>query len=190
MQEKGTILIIEDHLEEKIGQFKECLDREGYDVKTAETLEEADIVLVELLKNNSLDGIILDFSFPIDNVDQSVTVDNMPSGVFLFKKYEFKINTQRIPVVINTTGDEEYKRKYLGDIKNSSTPIYNVNQQANPLAQANPEMVQEILKMFNERTEQRKIISQAKPDKKWIQRGQTGIYDKKNNTYTYLRNGD
>lgn len=190
MPKKGTILIVEDRLEEKIGKFQENLEQEGYELEIVETLEKADVALTELFRNNKLDGIILDFSLPINDKDLSVNVDNIPCGVFLFKKHEFKISTQRIPVIINTTGDEEYKRKYLGDIGKLSTPAYNVNHQANPLAQANPEIVQEILNLFKERTEQRKIASQAQPDKKWLDKGKTGMYDEKKGKYTYLRDGD
>lgn len=190
MKEKGTILIVEDRFEEKIGKFQEFLNKEGYSIKHVDTLEEADTVLDKLLKENKLDGIILDFSFPVNNEDESTNIDNIPCGVQLFKKHQFKIDTQRIPVIINTTGDEEYKRKYLGDFNKLSNPIYNVNHHANPLAQPNIEMVKEILKLFNTRNEQRIISSQAKPDNRWLSTGRTGVYNSTTKKYTYLRDGD
>lgn len=187
MSKKGTILIIDDRLEEKIGIFQEYLNIDGFDIKIAETLEEADKKISNLLKSNTLDGIILDFSFPINSMDASVTKDGKPNGVYLFEKYKFKITTQGVPVVINTTGDEEYKKKYLGDIKNLGTPVYNVNHQANPLAQTtNREMVRDILKIFNQRYEKRKITETIQPDRKW-RKGQTFIYDENGNPIAYSR---
>lgn len=186
MQKKGTILIVDDRIEEKIGVFQEYLKIDGYNIRIAQTLEEADKDLSALLGSNNLDGIILDFSFPVDSKDPSVHIDGIPNGVSLFRKHEFKIKNQRVPVVINTTGDEEYKKKYLGDIRNLGTPMYNVNHQANPLAQStNREMVREILKMFNERTEQRIITNQVQPDKKWNIGGKSIIRDPKTGNYMY-----
>lgn len=152
MQGKGTILIVDDHIDEKIGVFQEYLKIDGYTIITTSTLEEADRNLSNLLANNSIDGIILDFSFPIDSKDPSVHVDGIPNGVSLFNKHQFKIRNKQIPVIINTTGDEEYKRKHIGDLTNLGTPVYDVNNEANSLAQPNPELVKEVLKMFNERT--------------------------------------
>jgi len=186
MNNKGTILIVDDRIEEKIGVFQEYLKVEGYNIVIAENLEEADNKLNTLLGNNTLDGIILDFSFPINENDASVNKEGKPNGVFLFKKHEFKIKTQRVPIVINTTGDEDYKRKYLGDIRNLGTPAYNVNHQANPLAQStNREMVKEILKMFNERTEQRRVTSQIQEDRKWNTGGKSIIKDPRTGKYMY-----
>lgn len=186
MQGKGTILIVDDRIEEKIGVFQEYLKVDGYNIKISQTLEEADNDLSKLLGSNNLDGIILDFSFPINETDASVSKDGKPNGVFLFRKYEFKIKNQRVPIVINTTADEEYKKKYLGDIRNLGTPTYNVNHEANPLAQStNREMVRDILKMFNERTEQRRIASQVQPDKKWKIGGKSIICDPKTGNYMY-----
>ena len=186
MKEKGTILIIDDRIEEKIGIFEEYLKIDGYTIKIAQTLEEADKDLSMLLGSNKLDGIILDFSFPINENDASVTKDGKPNGIYLFRKYEFKIKNQRIPIVINTTADEEHKRKYLGSLNDLGTPSYNVNHEANPLAQStNREMVIEILRIFNERTEQRRISSQIQPDRKWNTGGKSIIRDPKTGNYMY-----
>lgn len=190
MKLEGIILIVDDRLEEKIGTFADCLINNGYKIQIAQTLEEADRTLKELLKGNKLDGIILDFSFPINSNDQSVHINGIPNGVSLFKKYQFKITTQRIPIIINTTGDEEYKKKYLGDIQNLGTPIYNVNHNANPLAQPNAEMVNDILGMLRHRTEQRNLSSTIQPESSWKRDGRTGYYNKTTQKYTYLRNGD
>ena len=164
MQQKGTILIVDDRIEEKIGVFQEYLKIDGYNIRIAQTLEEADKELSTLLGSNNLDGIILDFSFPVDSKDSSVHVNGIPNGVSLFKKHQFSITNKKIPVVINTTGDEDYKRKYMGDLANIGTPIYNVNHEANPLAQANPELAKKILKLFNERTDLRIRTSSIKSD--------------------------
>ena len=190
MATKGVILIVEDRLEEKIGAFENDLTNDGYTIKISETLEKAKKDIEILLKNDSLDGIILDFSFPVNDKDPSVNINGIPCGVALLRKYEFKISNKRIPVVINTTGDEEYKRKYLGNIENFTTPLYNVNHQANPLAQATVQMKQQILKLFNSRTQQRQLMSNITADNQWLQRGKTGVYDKKTGHYTYLRDGD
>ena len=187
MQRKGVILIVDDRIEEKIGVFQEYLKVDGYTIRIAETLEDANKELSTLLRNNSLDGIILDFSFPVDSKDSSVHVDGIPNGVSLFRKHEFKIKTQRIPVVINTTGDEEYKRKYLGNIEDLGTPTYNVNHEANPLAQTtNREMVIDILKMFNDRTEQRILNSQVQPNKSWNMRGKS-VIQRPDGSFAYSR---
>lgn len=190
MATKGVILIVEDRLEEKIGAFENDLTNDGYTIKISETLEQAKKDIEELLKRDILDGVILDFSFPVSEEDPSVNINGIPCGVALLRKCEFKISNKRIPVVINTTGDEEYKRKYLGDMKKFSTPLYNVNHQANPLAQATVQMKQQILKLFNSRTEQRQLINGIVQDNKWLQRGKTGVYDRKTGHYTYLRDGD
>ena len=186
---KGTILIVDDRIEEKIGVFQQYLKIDGYNIIIAGTLEEADRDLSNLLANNSLDGIILDFSFPVDSKDPSVHVDGIPNGVSLFRKYQFNIKNKQIPVVINTTGDEEYKRKYMGDLTNLGTPVYNVNHEANPLAQASPELAKKILKLFNERTDLRIRTSNIQADNKLV----TGksVIAKADGGLTYARyNGD
>lgn len=187
---KGTILIVDDRIEEKIGVFKEYLKIDGYYVKTAQTLEEADKDLSDLLGRNNLDGIILDFSFPLNSNDASVYVNGLPNGISLFRKYEFKIRTQGVPVVINTTGDEDYKRKYIGNIESLRIPMYNVNHEANPLAQASPKMAKEILDLFNEKTKNRVEFDKIKADKKWQKGGRTGYYNASTGKYDYFRQGD
>jgi len=185
MQNKGTILIVDDRLQEKIGKFKDYLEEDGYVVQIAETLEKADECLSELISKNSLDGIILDFSFPVNEKDPSVQSKGKPNGVVLYEKFSFKIRTQGIPIVINTTGDEEYKRKYMGDIENLGTPVYNVNHEANPLAQASPDLVNDILEMFNERNDKRVSTCNIQPDKKWLKKGGPFLRDEKGNIIGY-----
>lgn len=183
--EKGTILIVEDRMDEKIGKFEEYLTNNGYNIQVAETLEKADVSLNSLIASNKLDGLILDFSFPTNSEDESVvSTDSIPNGISLLRKYQFKIETRRIPVIINTTADEDYKKKYLGDIKNSRTPMYNVDNQSNPLSQPTPAMVEQILSMFNKRTEERNVSSQIRPDNKWKQSG-AFIRDDKGNIIGY-----
>ena len=174
MGQKGIILIVDDRIEEKIGVFQEYLKIDGYNIKIANTLEEADKDLSKFLGSNNLDGIILDFSFPVNAEDPSVHVDGVPNGVSLFTKHRFNIKNKQIPVVINTTGDEEYKRKYMGDLTKLGTPVYNVNHEANPLAQASPKLAKEILKLFNERTDLRIRTSNILPDNK-LRTGRTVI---------------
>lgn len=190
MREKGTILIVEDCMEEKIGRFEEYLTSNGYKIEVAENLEKADKCLNELLKSNTLDGIILDFSFPINIEDRTVDMDGIPNGVSLLRKYQFKIDTRRIPIIINTSCDEEYKKKYLGNINDSTIPMYNVNHQSNPLAQPNPQMIEQILSMFNKRNEERNISSRIESDNSWKRNGRTGYYNPNTKKYTYYRDGD
>lgn len=190
MEKKGIILIVDDRIDEKIGTFEGHLYKNGFSVKIAGTLEEADRDLDNYLSDNTLDGIILDFSFPVDSKDQSVNTKGIPNGVVLLDKYKFKIGVKRIPVVINTTGDEDYKKKYLGSLKNLEMPIYNVNHQANPLARPSTRMVRDIVNMFNQRYEYRKTTGRIQQDRSWLNKGTTGTYDQKTGKYHYNRNGD
>jgi len=190
MNKKGIILIVDDRIDEKIGIFEDHLSTCGFSVKIAGTLEEANRDLENYLSDNTLDGIILDFSFPVDSNDQSVSTNGIPNGVVLLDKYKFKIGVKRIPVVINTTGDEDYKKKYLGSLGRLEMPIYNVNHQANPLARPSIQMVQQIIDMLNQRYEHRKTSSQIQQDNSWLNKGTTGTYDEKTGKYHYHRNGD
>jgi len=190
MEKKGIILIVDDRIDEKIGTFEGHLHKNGFSIKVAGTLEEADKDLEKYLSDNTLDGIILDFSFPIDSKDQSVSTNGIPNGVVLLNKYKFKIGLTRIPVVINTTGDEEYKNKYLASLGTLSMPTYNVNHQATPLTRPSMSMIQDIINMFNQRCEQRKTNSKIQQDSSWLNKGKTGTYDKKTGKYHYNRNGD
>ena len=180
MDKKGNILIIEDRIQEKIGSFYDQLIINGYSIKIVETLEQADESLNELLKSNNIDGIILDFAFPISQEDQSTNIDGLPCGIALLKDYAFKLNLKRIPVVINTTGDEDYKAKYLESI-NLSMPIYNVNHELNPLARPSREMINEILQMFDTRN----TLKDINPDKKWFIQGGPFIRDERGNIIGY-----
>lgn len=187
LKKDGTILIVEDRIEEKIGGFSDdVLKKQGYDIQFAENLEKARELLNELLRKNKIDGIILDFSIDTNKDDKSPTTDGVPNGIVLLREFLFKLNTARIPIVINTTGDEEYKNKYLGTM-NLEMPIYNVNHQATPLASPNLnfQVIHEILNMFDSRNETRNII----PDKKWDGKGETGYLDNKGH-YHYRRDGD
>ena len=51
MNEKGNILIIEDRIQEKIGSFYDQLIINGYNIKIAETLEEANEKLYSEVSN-------------------------------------------------------------------------------------------------------------------------------------------
>lgn len=186
MNEKGIILIVDDRIQEKIGVFQEYLKVEGYEIKIAGTLEDADKDLSNLLANNSLDGIILDFSFPVNEEDPSVHVDGIPNGVSLFRKHQFNIKNKQIPVIINTTEDEDYKRKYMGDLTKLGTPTYNVNHEANPLALARPELAKKILKLFNARTDLRIRTSNILPDKNNLRTGKS-VIQRPDGTLTYSR---
>lgn len=178
----GTILIVEDRPEEKIGRFQDFLVGQGYSIKIAENFINAEKLLNELLKTNTIDGIILDFAIPLSKGDKSTTNGNIPNGIVLLKQFLFSLNNRRIPVVINTTADDECKKKYLEGI-NLEMPIYIVNQEGMPLASPNPsgKMLQEIINMFNARNEVRKI----KPDSKWANKGGSFRRDSKGNIIGY-----
>ncbi len=178
----GTILIVEDRPEEKIGRFQDFLTEQGYTVQIAENFADAEKLLNRLLKTNTIDGIILDFAIPVSEDDKSTTNGNIPNGVVLLKQFLFSLNNRRIPLVINTTADEECKKKYLSEL-NLEMPIYIVNQEGMPLASPNPsgKMLQEIIDMFNERNKTRKII----PDSKWTSNGGPFIRDSKGNIIGY-----
>jgi len=185
MDKKGTILVIEDHFEEKIGVFKNYLDIEGYEIDVAENLEEANKKMVDLLKKNIIDGIILDFSFPISKEDPTRFFNDVPNGVLFFEKFKFQIQTMQIPVVINTTATEEIKTKYLGDLDHLGTPVYNVNHDANPLAApTNQLFIKEIFNLFNNRNKMRNQFT--KKPKAWNISG--SLVKDSNGNYTYRDN--
>lgn len=165
MGTKGVILIVEDLLEEKIGKFKQIIEIDGFTTKVTSTYKDSEKELIKLISSNQLDGIILDFSFPYDANDKSVVINDMPCGIKLLKDFEFKISLQGIPVVINTTGDNEYKRKYLESINHKNFPMYDVNNALTSLTNPSIEMVKDILKMFNVRYEKRNIDKSIKRDK-------------------------
>ena len=182
MNKKGTILIVDDRIEEKIGTFRQYLDIEGFNVEIAEDLKKADKLLSDLIKSNKLDGLILDLSFPVSKEDPSVTTEeNIPCGVSLFRKHEFKLRNKMIPIVLNSTADEEFKRKYFGNIEKSNTLMYNVDVQSNPLTRPTGNLIKEIIGMFNKRSEDRNLANSIKADNslrtgKAIVQGQDGKY--------------
>ena len=155
MEQKGTILIVDDRTDEKIGVFHDYLVNSGFNLNYVGTLAEAKNELKSLLSSQQLDGIILDFSFPIDENDKSVQSNNIPNGVVLLNDFIFRIRLQQIPVIINTTGDKDYKKKYLGNPDDLRIPYYDVDHELNPLARPSRGMTQDILKLFNDRVERR-----------------------------------
>ena len=202
MEKKGTILIVEDRIDEKIGHFKEILESRDYDVQFAGTLENANILLGANI--NKLDGIILDFSFPVSDEDLSDNINDLPCGVELLSRYKRIVQSQGIPIVINSTAEKSLKIEKLKKIgieldeKNNgitkprfmqSMPIYNIDNESNPLVSATSQMVEEILKMFEERTIQRKTTEKIDADNKW-KRGTTGHYNESTGKFTYYRDGD
>ena len=189
MEKKGTILIVEDLLEEKIGKFKQILEIEGFKVKVAETYRDAKNELDRLIRANDLDGIILDFSFPIDDNDKSTVINEIPCGVQLFKDFKFNISLKGIPVIINTTGEEEYKQKYLQSIDCTNIPVYDVNNAATSLTQPTPEMIKQILQLFNDRYEKRELESTIKGDNPLVT-GKSVIRDKDGNLHYARYDGD
>lgn len=178
----GTILIIEDRFEEKIGQFADYLTKNGYKIILAETLENAFIKMQNLLETNNIDGVILDFSFPTNNEDPSVYSNNLPNGIAFLDNFKFKLNTKQIPVIINSTGDKEYKEKYLEPMKSGlSMPLYNVDHERSPLAKSSAQAIQEIMELFNKRKSLRNIT----PDQSWHNKGGPFIRDKNGNIIGY-----
>ena len=166
MQYKGTILIVEDHIQEKIGSFYDYIIKNNYSISTAENLEDADKKLIDLINLNEIDGIILDFAFPVNRSDLSPNIDGIPNGIVLLTKHLFKLNLKRIPVIINTTADETYKRKHLESL-NLEMPIYEIDNELSPLSSLSSSACKEIIELFDRRSMERRI----KPDRKWISKG-------------------
>jgi len=187
VSEKGTILIVEDRIIEKIGSFRQYLEKEGYSITVAENFKQAQLELNELLRKNTIVGIILDLSFPKDENDKSaVNKEDIPYGAVLFNNNKFQLHIKNIPIVINTTGDDEYKRKYLGDINNLNVPIYNVNHETNPLANSSGKQIKEILELFNHRVSIKNIAEDAT----WGDALKGKSVAKVNGKYVYTREGD
>ena len=181
MGSKGTILIVEDLLEEKVGVFKQILDIEGFKTVVSENYKDAKEMLEKLIASNKLNGIILDFSFPVDENDKSVVINDIPCGVVLLKENLFKLTLQNIPVVINTTGEEEYKKKHLSSLGTITIPTYDINNTLTNLARPSVEMTKEIIKMFNECYERKKLEASIKSDNslrtgKAVIQGENGDY--------------
>ena len=181
MGSKGTILIVEDLLDEKIGKFKQILDIEGFKTIVSETYKDAKEKIEKLINSNELTCVILDFSFPVDDIDKSVVINDIPCGVQLLKDFSFKMSLKSIPVVINTTGDNEYKEKHMAQVNTTGIPIYDVDCALTSLTQPTPEMVKQILKLFNDRYEKRKVETDIKPDSslwtgKSVIKGSNGEY--------------
>ena len=171
---KGFILIVEDRFEEKIGKFKDSLSNEGYNIILAKTLEEAKQEMNDLLKSNNIDGVILDFSFPINSEDLSDFSNGEPNGITFLKNFKFQLNNKKIPIIINTTADENFKKKYLKPIESSlEMPLYVVDHECNPLANLSPHSTKEIINLFNARNQLRNI----QPDKRWNKNGGSFIRD-------------
>lgn len=189
MGKKGTILIIDDLLEEKIGRFKQILEIEGFKVKVAENYRDAKKELDGLIRSNDLDGIILDFSFPVDDEDKSTVINDIPCGIQLFKDFRFNISLKGIPVIINTTCEDEYKQKYLKTIDCSNIPIYDVNNSATSLTQPTPEIAKQILTLFNARYEKRKLELTIKKDNS-LKTGRSVIQDENGNLHYSRYDGD
>ena len=207
-EQKGTILVIEDEEQGKIGRFKDVLITNNYCILHVRTLGEAIKIMEEMKKNNfnNLDGLILDFSFPIGEIDgKQFDSSKTISGIEFLRIYYHLLNNNKIPLVINTTASEDFKIEQLKEIgieiKEGEiglihqkflqlTQIFNVDNSINPLANPSSETIKEILGMFKQRTETRKIQRKIQPDKSWQIRGQTGFYDPNSGTYRYLRDGD
>ena len=108
------ILIIDDRPEEKIGNFKDLLDKYGIEYKIVTTLESAKQYWQEYgIKKNNIDAIILDYIFPNSNADLTEYTDNIPNGVkFLFDN-EFLMHKKMVSLIINTSADKEIVQEYL-----------------------------------------------------------------------------
>ncbi len=192
--EKGTILVIEDKEQGKLGRFKDVLIRDNYSILSVETLGEAIKTIEKMKKSNfdTLDGLILDFSFPVGEVDNkeydsSKTINGRQCGIEFLRKYYHLFNNNRIPLVINTTASEELKREKLKeigiDIREGEfglipqkflqfTQIFNVDNESNSLFNPSGETIKDILKIFNERTENRRVQSKIQPGRSWNTRGE------------------
>lgn len=199
---KGKILIVEDKIEEKINdKFLKLLYDSGYDAIYVENLEQATAILEDESIVDSLDGIILDFKIPVSEEDRSLTIHDRPCGIELFDKKILKYRNKRIPVILNTTADNDLKVKYLKSIgidideRNigllpqsflqsiSMMPIYNTN---GDLLDPKSTTMKEILDLFKERTERRKTEKKIEADNRWWQKnGGPFLRDSKGNIIGY-----
>lgn len=128
------ILIIDDCVDSKIGQFEDLLRKAGFEVNEASTLEEAK----EKFKanKNSIETIILDYSFPTSEIDTSVyDKSRVPNGIVFLRDCGDIIKLRGIPLIINTDGDEEYRDKWLQKtiFSNGANIIYKSSSK-NPLS--------------------------------------------------------
>ena len=191
MESKGTIFIVEDQEETKIGVFADILKRNGFKIVIAENYEDADAKLGELVASNELDGIILDFSFPYSTANSKrVDVVNgreVPNGVMLLKKYLFKINNQRVPIVINSTAEKAYREEYLKGI--SLEEMFVINTETVSLTNPGND-VKSILELFASRSERRNIEKKVQADRSWMTKGRAGTMDPKTGKFYYNRDGD
>lgn len=185
------ILIIDDNIEEKIGAFKDLLEKTGFKCIEAKTLEEAKRIFEDNI--NNIDAVVLDYAFPESKNNTIFYNENkVPNGIVFLKKYEFKLYTKNIPLIINTSADEEEREKWL-----RTTSYFSKDEDVlykcpakQPLADSTSVIAEQIIKEIKKRQEERKMLSRIKADNKWTQKGQTGIYDKTTGEYHYLRNGD
>ena len=213
MKERGIILVIDDWFEEKVGSFNDVLVTEGYKVVRAETLTEANELYASYKDKNSkkikLDGIIVDFKFPVGKrynnqgneiFDYSHNINGRPCGVEFIYTHINELNNNKIPLIINTTGDNKYKVEKLkeigieigenefGCVQNrflQFIPIYNINDASNPLVNASGRMINEILNMFRERTSRRLIEERIQQESNWVQQRGAFFRDNKGNIIGY-----
>ncbi len=135
------ILIIDDRIEEKIGNFVYTLETEGLDYKVATTLEEAEQLWEEYgRKKNEIDAIILDYIFPKNATDNTEYTNDVPNGIKFLLDNEFMMHNKMISLIINTSADKDIIEKALKMTKyfnNIRDDVLYVCQEKHPLLEAN-----------------------------------------------------
>lgn len=163
------ILIIDDRIEVKIGDFEDALVRAGFSIEKATTLEEA----MEAFEKNidDIDAVILDYSFPVSESNHRVYDDNkVPNGIVFLTKYEMKMHLKGIPIIINTDSDDDYREKWLKKSKyfSDDSNILYKSLEKQPLSFVNAIEARRIIEKINESKEIREIAKKVQPTtKKW-----------------------
>lgn len=184
------ILIVEDDLEGKVGNFTDDLLKAGLNYECAETYEKAEKIFKE--KRDEIEAIILDFAFPVsdkDFLEQDVKT-KLPNGVKFINSIEFQLYLKQIPVVINTSCEKNLREKYLKKLKHlpqEGLIIYKATSEEH-LSNCTLLIRRKIIEDIKRLNIKRQAIAEAPKAKRIFEKGKAGIRDD-NGHFTYRENG-
>ncbi|MCI9063005.1 MAG: response regulator [Clostridia bacterium] len=164
------VLIVDDNVEEKIGMFKDELQKKNFEVVVTPNLEEAQDVFNK--RNNDIDTIILDYYFPETKMKEGDEKDNQfygddktPNGIVFLRDNAFKIKTKLIPIIINTASDDSVRDYWLKKMDTSDFTILECTERGllSEIANAGGTKLNECLEFIEEGRRKREIMKNNAP---------------------------
>lgn len=184
------ILIVEDDLEGKVGNFTYDLLKAGLNYECIDTYEKAEDIIRN--RKDEIEAIILDFAFPFsdtDSLEQDIKT-NLPNGVKLLYNFEFQLYLKQIPIVINTSCEKNLRDKYLKKLKylpQEGLLIYTATSEEH-LSNCTLLIRKKIIEDIKKLNIKRQAIEEAPQAKRIFEKGKSGVRDS-NGHFTYREMG-